>query len=139
MNTKLPFSALVAVVCIALAGHAQAEVRAVKLPTATLRELAAISLPPAPAREKRHAEERRAYGRHTSDGLAPRAEGVAAPRITTNATITAPPVVVGFPSSSSNAISPADATGAVSKTHVVAGSNMGFVVHSRTGAKLAEV
>jgi hypothetical protein len=139
MNTRRPLSALVVAVCIALAGHAQAEVRAVKLPTATLRELAAISLPPPPAREKRHAEERRAYGPHTSDGLAPRAEGVAAPRITTNATITAPPVVVGFPSSSSNAISPADATGAVSKTHVVAGSNMGFVIHSRTGAKLGEV
>ena len=139
MKLKRSLFAVVVIVCVAVGGHAQERARVVKLPTATMRELAAIALPPPPPREKRHAEERREYGPHTTDGRTGGAEGVAAPRITTNATITAPPITVGFASNSSNAISPADASGAVSKTHVLAGSNMGFIVHSRTGAKLLDV
>jgi hypothetical protein len=104
-----------------------------KLPAATFRELAAVEIPPPPARETRN-ESRRGYGRH--DEARVRSEA-ARPRVTTNATITPPPLVLGFASNSSPIISPADTHGAVSSTHILAATNLGFVVHTRTGAPVA--
>ncbi len=61
------------------------------------------------------------------------------PKLRTDATITAPPVAVGFPSGWSDANSPADATGAVNETYVMAGSNAGIRVHTRDGSVVSEL
>src|SRR5688500_14413957 len=61
------------------------------------------------------------------------------PTLRTEATITAPPVAVGFPSGWSDANSPADATGAVNETYVMAGSNAGIRVHTRDGSVVSEL
>lgn len=120
----------------ALAGSVRAEEkpRIRKLPRATLRELAAIALPPPPPRERRH-EEPRVFGEHTRDGRGISTEAEPA-RVTTTATIAPPPIAVAFPSDSTTILGPADASGAVSKTHVVGASNIGITVFSRTGTRL---
>lgn len=138
MNPIRPISALLVLVCFAVSGRAETAARITKLPSATLRELAAIPSSPGVRRETRH-EERRALGPHTRDGRTVRSEGVVAPRLTAQATIAPPPISVGFSSHSSLNLSPADAAGAVSKTHVVAASNAGLVVHTRTGVPVAKL
>jgi hypothetical protein len=55
------------------------------------------------------------------------------------ATITAPPVATRFPSAGSASIGPGDAAGAVSQNYVVTATNIGIIVHSRTGAQLSAV
>ena len=138
MNVIRPISALFFLAFFAVSGQAETVGRITKLPSATLRELAAIPSSPGVRHETRH-EERRALGPHTRDGRTVRSEGIAAPALTTQATIAPPPISVGFLSDSSLHLSPADAAGAVSKTHVVAASNAGLVVHTRTGAPVAKL
>ena len=60
--------------------------------------------------------------------------GAAASVHAEEATIAAPPIAVGFPSASSDEIRPADSTGAVSETYVLAGSSAGIRVHRRDGS-----
>jgi len=140
MNLTRSISALLFSVCLAASVEAQEVIRAAKLPTATLRELAAVQLPPAQEREIRHEERHRKFGVHTRDGRRIRTEDVdVLPTVTTQATIAAPPIAIGFPSGFSDQISPADATGAVSKTHVLAASNEGMIVHTRDGAIVANL
>ena len=54
-------------------------------------------------------------------------------------TIAAPPVAAGFPSASSDAIHPADSTGAVNETYVMTGSSAGINVHTRDGSIVSEL
>ncbi|HEX8169301.1 MAG TPA: hypothetical protein VF824_02040 [Thermoanaerobaculia bacterium] len=49
------------------------------------------------------------------------------------ATIAPPPVVLGFTSATTRNVSPADAAGAVGKSHIVTATNAGLTVHKRTG------
>ncbi|HYC60871.1 MAG TPA: hypothetical protein VEK79_15010 [Thermoanaerobaculia bacterium] len=124
---------MLCVVAGSLGGEEKARVR--KLPRATLRELAALEVPPPQARERRH-EEPRVFGEHTRDGRRGVSTEADPPRLTTAATIAPPPIATGFPADSTGILSPADASGAVSKTHVVAASNIGITVLSRTGTRL---
>src|SRR5690349_10298263 len=64
--------------------------------------------------------------------------GVAASVHAEEATIAAPPIAVGFPSASSDEVRPADSTGAVSETYVLAGSSAGIRVHRRDGSIVSE-
>jgi hypothetical protein len=64
--------------------------------------------------------------------------GVAVSAHAEEATIAAPPVAVGFHSASSDEIRPADSTGAVNETYVLAGSSAGIRVHTRDGSVVSE-
>jgi hypothetical protein len=64
--------------------------------------------------------------------------GVAASVQAEEPAIAAPPIAVGFPSASSSEIRPADSTGAVSETYVLAGSSAGIRVHTRDGSIVSE-
>ena len=88
-------------------------------------------------RENRH--ERRSPAPRPESERALRTEAVSTPVLVTAATIAPPPVAAGFASDSSEILSPADSSGAVSKTHVVSASNAGIVVHARSGAKITQL
>lgn len=108
-----------------------------KLPAATMRQLAAIPAPPPLPRENRH--ERRDRNPRTERQRGLRTDADAAPVLVTSATIAPPPVATGFASDTSENLSPADSSGAVSRTHVVSASNAGIVVHSRGGARVTQL
>ena len=130
-------SILLLTVALAVPTFAQKVVRAKKLPAATLRQLAAMPAPPVLPRENRHDDGRK---RARTSISAKRIVHSDAARVSVAAeTIPAPPVAVGFPSDTSQFLSPADASGGVSSSHVFAVSNAGFVLHSRTGAKVAQL
>jgi hypothetical protein len=132
-------SSLVFVLSLASAIPAFAETtyRFRKLPPATLRGLAAVPAPPPLPRENRH--ERRERNPLPERERVLRTDAVTTPLLVTAATIAPPPVAAGFASDSSETLSPADSIGAVSKSHVVSASNAGIVVHSRSGARLAQL
>ncbi|HYI12751.1 MAG TPA: hypothetical protein VEK57_27120 [Thermoanaerobaculia bacterium] len=123
---------------IAFPALAQKTVRFTKLPRATLRELAAVQMPPPLPRENRHEKKRAAMvdlGRRIRvDAAEAKAEAVTTPVI-----IPAPPIAVGFASDRSETLSPADSSGAVSRTHVVSASNAGIVIHNRGGAQVEQL
>jgi hypothetical protein len=130
-------SALFLIVAVSVPALAQKVVRAKKLPGATLRQLAALPAPQVLPRENRHDDERKRARTNISGKRIVRshakwaavaAEAIAAPR-----------VAVGFPSDTSHFISPADASGGVSDSHVFAVSNAGYVVHSRSGGTIARL
>jgi hypothetical protein len=136
IRTRSIFVLLLSLV-LSVPAFAQKLVRATKLPAATLRQLAAAPPPPVLPRENRHDDERKRARTNISGKRIVRSEaawvGVAAEAIA------APPVAVGFPSDTSQFLSPADASGGVSSSHVFAVSNAGFVVHTRSGAKVAQL
>jgi hypothetical protein len=130
-------SALFLFVALSVPALAQTTVRAKRLPAATLRQLAALPAPQVLPRENRHDDERK---RTRTNVLGKRVvrSNAAWTRVAAE-TIAPPPVAVGFPSDTSHFLSPADASGGVSKSHVFAVSNAGYVVHSRSGAKVAQL
>jgi hypothetical protein len=112
------------------------EVRAVRLPAATLVELAAVPAPPPMARETRHREERPVPRGALSDSGAAGAQA----RIEAGAaSITTPPIAAAFDADTSHNLSPADASGAVSRTHAVSASNAGILVQNRAGATVVRL
>ena len=132
---KASFLSALLVLCVAAASvRAEEKVRVKKLPRATLRELAALQVPPPHPRETRH-EEPRVFGKHTRDGRGVSTEADT-PRVTITPTIAPPPIAIGFPADSTGILGPADASGAVSKTHVVGATNFAITVFSRTGTRL---
>ncbi len=129
--------ALVLSLSVAVPALAQTTVRAKRLPAATLRQLAAVPAPQVLPRENRHDDERKRTRtnilgkrvvRSNAAWTAVAAEAIASPR-----------VAVGFPSDTSQFLSPADASGGVSRSHVFAVSNAGYVVHSRSGSKISQL
>jgi hypothetical protein len=128
------------ILALALVLPAAAEQTSVfrKLPALTLRQLAAIPAPPPLPHEKRH--ERRDQSPQVSRERARiRTNAVVAMPVIAAASIAAPPVAAGFASDSSETLSPADSSGAVSRAHVVSASNAGIVVHTRNGARIAQL
>lgn len=113
---------------------------ATKLPDKTFRELMAVPAPPLMARENRH--DRRVVPALNVEGrrtVRTEAERVG-PRVITNGeAIGAPPVALSFNADASEAVSPADASGAAGRTHVVGASNAGIVVYTRAGAQVGAV
>lgn len=109
-----------------------------RLPPATLRSLAATPAPPPLPRENRHERRNRNPKPERQRGL--RTDAVSTtPLLVTTATIAPPPMAAGFASDTSETLSPADSSGAVSKTHVVSASNAGIVVHTRSGARVTQL
>jgi hypothetical protein len=132
-------SALALSIAFALPGFAEQTYRFTKLPTKTFRQLAEVPAPPPLPRENRH-EARRPHTSAVGNARVLRIDSAEAqPTLTTTATIAPPPIAVGFPSDTSKVLSPADVGGAANKTHVVAVSNAGIVLHSRAGAIQSEV
>ncbi len=122
----------------AIPAFAEETYRFRKLPPATLRGLAAVPAPPPLPRENRH--ERRAGHPRPELQRGLRTDAVSTPPLlVTAATIAPPPMAAGFASDTSETLSPADSSGAVSKTHVVSASNAGIVVHTRSGARLTQL
>lgn len=130
-------SVLALSLALVLPAVAEETVRFTKLPAATLRQLAAVPAPPPMPRENRHERRNQYLNLRGERGL--RAQAVTAPLPTVLATIAPPPIAAGFASDTSQTLSPADSSGAVSRTHVVSASNAGIVVHSRAGAKIAQL
>jgi hypothetical protein len=133
VNNRIRFLAAVLLAALALSASAAEILQAKRLPPLTLLEMAARPDVPPPSREIRH-ERRplRASARYE----------VSSPQrkpLPTAGTIAAPPIVAGFASSSSTRLSPADASGAVSRTHVVGAFNSGIVVQNRVGDAIASV
>lgn len=109
---------------------AQETVIGTALPRATLTELALLPMREPAARDFEHRS------------LIPSFHAfVAAVQNTgfesTAATIAPPPAALKFDSGTSRVLSPADASGAVGKNHVIGAYNSGVVVHDRAGNKLA--
>jgi hypothetical protein len=122
----------------AIPAFAEKTYRFKKLPPATLRSLAATPAPPPLPRENRH--ERRDRKPRPERQRSLRTDAVSTPPLlVTTATIAPPPMAAGFASDTSETLSPADSSGAVSKTHVVSASNAGIVVHTRSGARVTQL
>jgi hypothetical protein len=137
MTRTRSISILLLSVALSVPAFAQTLVRAKRLPAATLRQLAAVPAPPVLPRENRHDDGRKRARTNISGKRIVRSD--AAWVSVAAETIAPPPVAVGFPSDTSQFLSPADASGGVSSSHVFAVSNAGFVIHSRNGAKLAQL
>jgi hypothetical protein len=130
-------SALVLSMAVSFPALADAAIHVKKLPASTLRELAAVPAPPVLPRENRHDDQRR---RNAPADAVPRVFRSDSTWTATAAeTIPAPPVGAAFPSDTSQFLSPGDASGAVSRSHVFAVSNAGYVVHTRTGTKAVQL
>ncbi|MCU1229436.1 MAG: hypothetical protein JWO97_2320 [Acidobacteria bacterium] len=118
-----------------LAGSSPA---AIPMSSATMREMAAFSVPPHGEREER--DHRRDYQRPLSRiASSANAVEVKASVLTVNAAnAPAPPLGTNFRAQLGNpGTYPADASGAVGPNHLVTISNTTLVVHDRTGKQLA--
>lgn len=132
-----PFLVFVLALASAIPAFAEKTYRFKRLPPATLRSLAATPAPPPLPRENRH-ERRNRNPRPERERV--RTDAVATtPVLVTTATIAPPPTGTGFASDTSENLSPADSSGAVSKSHVVSASNAGIVVHTRSGARVTQL
>ena len=115
-------------VCTVLPLAAQEIVYARALPTASFADLARLDLPPQAPRVRAH------------KSLPPLRPGIARttdyaplPVPAAEASIAPPPYQLAFTSGTSRQLSPADASGAVGRTHVVGAYNAGLVMHDRGG------
>jgi hypothetical protein len=108
----------------AIPAFAEKTYRFKRLPPATLRSLAATPAPPPLPRENRHERRDRNPKPERQRGL--RTDAVSTPPLLVSAATIAPPATAtGFASDTSETLSPADSSGAVSKSHVVSASNAG--------------
>lgn len=114
---------------------AKRRVTGMRLPRTSLRTIAARpALPPVP-RLKGHEEER-----VVADVEIEKRTGVVRWFAASEAVPAPPPAVTrGFPSTTSTAILPGDASGAVGRNHVVTSTNAGVTVHDRDGHQLLHV
>ncbi|HEV7767251.1 MAG TPA: hypothetical protein VGQ76_19775 [Thermoanaerobaculia bacterium] len=109
---------------------AQETVTGTALPRATLTELALLPMREPAARDFEHRSLIPSFRTFVAEVQNTGFESTAA-------TIAPPPVALKFDSSTSRVLSPADASGAVGKNHVVGAYNSGVTVHDRAGNKAA--
>ncbi|HYH06548.1 MAG TPA: hypothetical protein VEK11_05730 [Thermoanaerobaculia bacterium] len=122
---------LILVLLLATPAFAQELVHATALGSAKFSDLAALELPQREPRTRKH--------RFLPAFAARVAPAVHANAVLASETIPAPPVRHTFTSGTSRQLAPADASGAVGRTHVVGVYNNAIVIHDRAGNVLGSM
>lgn len=113
---------------VALPAFAQEIIHPTELGSATFAELASVDLPERAPRTRAHR-----FLPPFDVRVAPATDAQA---VIANAAIPAPPMQLSFTSGTSRQLTPADASGAVGKSHVIGVYNNAIIIHDRAGAVL---